>query len=91
MTFVEGENPSLGGFVGETSSAQQNQYNRAADKSVSNQDTPHNLVMSYVYELPVGKGKPYLSDMHPAEPVWRGRTAAGELCARTATEEPRLR
>lgn len=64
LTNVEGENPSLGGFVGEASSAQQNQYNRSADKSVSNQDTPHNLVLSYIYELPVGRGKPLLSDMN---------------------------
>lgn len=65
LTNVEGENPSLGGFVGETAGSQQNQYNRAADKSVSNQDTPHTVVLSYVYELPVGKGKPFLANMHP--------------------------
>lgn len=65
LTNVEGENPSLGGFVGEAAGAQQNQYNRAADKSVSNQDTPHNLVLSYIYELPVGRGKQFLGDMHP--------------------------
>lgn len=65
LSNVEGENPSLGGFVGDAAGNQQNQYNRAADKSVSNQDTPHNLVLSYVYELPVGKGKRYLGDMHP--------------------------
>jgi hypothetical protein len=65
LSNVEGENASLGTFVGDAQNSQQNQYNRAADKSVSNQDTPHNLVISYVYELPVGKGKKYLSDMHP--------------------------
>jgi hypothetical protein len=35
------------------------------DKAVASQDTPHNLRISYVYELPVGKGKPLLSNMHP--------------------------
>ena len=39
----------------------QNQYNRAVEKSVSSQDTPHNLRMSYVYELPFGQGKKWLS------------------------------
>jgi hypothetical protein len=39
----------------------QNQYNRAVEKSVSSQDTPHNLRMSYVYEMPFGKGKKWLS------------------------------
>ena len=38
----------------------QNQYNRGADKAVSMQDSPHNLRMSYVYELPFGKGKKWL-------------------------------
>lgn len=65
LTNVEGENPGLGGFVGDAQAQQQNQYNRKPDKSVSNQDTPHTLVLSYVYELPVGKGKKFLSDMHP--------------------------
>jgi hypothetical protein len=46
--------------------AVQNQYNRRLDKAVANQDTPHNLRLSYVYELPVGKGKALLGHMHPA-------------------------
>jgi hypothetical protein len=44
----------------------QNQYNRSLDKSVSFEDTPHNLRISYVYELPVGKGKRWLGGAHPA-------------------------
>jgi hypothetical protein len=46
--------------------AVQNQYNRRLDKAVASQDTPHNLRLSYVYELPVGKGKPLLGHMRPA-------------------------
>ncbi|HJZ98446.1 MAG TPA: hypothetical protein VKE70_18175, partial [Candidatus Solibacter sp.] len=46
--------------------AVQNQYNRRLDKAVASQDTPHNLRLSYVYELPIGKGKPLLGRMHPA-------------------------
>ncbi len=66
LSNVEGENPGQGQSVsGETASTQQNQYNRAADKSISSQDAPHNLVISYIYELPVGKGKKFLSNMHP--------------------------
>jgi hypothetical protein len=45
--------------------AVQNQYNRRADKAVASEDTPHNLRISYVYELPVGKGKKWLNAMHP--------------------------
>lgn len=46
--------------------AVQNQFNRRLDKAVASQDTPHNLRLSYVYELPIGKGKPLLGRMHPA-------------------------
>jgi hypothetical protein len=43
----------------------QNQYNRRGDKAVASQDTPHNLRISYVYDLPIGKGKRFLNNMHP--------------------------
>jgi hypothetical protein len=35
----------------------QNYYNRGADRSVSLYDTPQHLVISYVVELPFGRGK----------------------------------
>ncbi|MBV9625113.1 MAG: TonB-dependent receptor [Acidobacteria bacterium] len=34
-----------------------NVYNLAAEKSVDATDTPHSFVLSYVYELPVGKNR----------------------------------
>jgi hypothetical protein len=36
-----------------------NVYNLAAEKSVDATDTPHSFVLSYVYELPVGRGKKF--------------------------------
>jgi hypothetical protein len=36
-----------------------NVYNLAAEKSVDATDTPHSFVLSYVYELPVGRGRKY--------------------------------
>ncbi|WP_263366535.1 TonB-dependent receptor domain-containing protein [Edaphobacter bradus] len=36
-----------------------NNYNLAAEKSVDGSDIPHNLVASYVYELPIGRGKAF--------------------------------
>src|SRR6266567_3628364 len=45
--------------------AVQNQYNRRADKAVASQDTPHNLRISYVYELPFGQGKRFLGNSNP--------------------------
>ena len=41
-----------------------NVYNLAAEKSVDATDITHSLVLSYVYELPVGKGKKYGSGMN---------------------------
>lgn len=47
-----------------TLGAAQNQYNRRLDKSVAyNEDTPHNIRLSYVYDLPIGKGKALLGNM----------------------------
>lgn len=40
----------------------QNPYNLKAEKAVSNQDVPNNFVVSYVYDLPVGRGKAFLSN-----------------------------
>src|SRR5262249_10816163 len=39
----------------------QNYNNLQAEKSLAGFDTPDNLVISYVYDLPVGKGKRFLS------------------------------
>lgn len=41
----------------------QNTYNERAEKSVAAEDTPHTLRVSYVYELPIGRGKKLLSNM----------------------------
>jgi hypothetical protein len=39
----------------------QNPYDHKAEKAVSNEDIPNNVVVSYLYELPVGKGKKFLA------------------------------
>ena len=41
-----------------------NVYNLAAEKSVDATDTPHSFVLSYVYELPVGKGRKYAAGVN---------------------------
>jgi hypothetical protein len=43
--------------------AVQNQYDRRLDKAVASQDTPHNLRISYVYELPFGRRKKFFQSM----------------------------
>ncbi len=37
----------------------QNPFNLKDEKSLSNQDIPHRLVLSYIYELPVGEGRKF--------------------------------
>jgi len=55
--------PSRTGFPGESFSGAplQNFYDRRSERALASFDTPHNLVISYVYELPFGPGKPFLS------------------------------
>jgi hypothetical protein len=43
------------------SSGAQDSFNHKPEKSISQNDYPHNLVMSYSYELPLGTGKPFLN------------------------------
>ena len=43
-----------------------NYYNLAAERSVDGDDTPHSVVLSYIYELPVGTGKKFGSHMNRA-------------------------
>lgn len=40
----------------------QNPFDHKAEKAVSNQDVPQNFVVSYLYELPVGRGKRFLAN-----------------------------
>jgi len=58
----------------DTLGAVQNQYNRRLDKAVAyNEDTPHNIRLSYVYDLPIGRGKALLSRMpRPVDAVFGG-------------------
>jgi hypothetical protein len=46
------------GFFGVEGNSIQDPYSTGLDRSVSSYDVPHNLVLSGVYELPMGNGKP---------------------------------
>jgi hypothetical protein len=55
-----------------------NPENRQLERSISAYDTPHRLVASYVYDLPVGKGKRLAADLHPvANAIVGGWTFSG--------------
>jgi hypothetical protein len=50
--------PAFANFAG--GGTPQNPYDHKGDRSISTQDIPHQVVLSYVYELPVGRGKKFL-------------------------------
>ena len=62
---------------GEVSVGAQNPNNRRLERSVAPQDVSQRLVMNYIYELPFGKGKPFLSDSRLASALAGGWTITG--------------
>ncbi len=69
ISNVQGENPALGTFIANGDTSTQNAYDRSADKAISDQDVPHHVVLAYSYELPVGKGKRFLSSASGATQI----------------------
>lgn len=55
----------------------QNPFNLSQEKSVSNQDIPQNFVLSYIYELPVGRGKKFLNKGGFLNEVFGGWSISG--------------
>lgn len=55
--------PSVNGFPGESFSGAppQNFYNLRGERALTSWDTPQTLVLSYLYELPFGPGKPLVN------------------------------
>jgi hypothetical protein len=49
----------------EVSDTMRNYYDQRSDRSFSAHDLPQSFVTAMVYELPVGKGRKFGSDMHP--------------------------
>jgi hypothetical protein len=56
----------------EGSSGIRNFYNLKGDWSVDGDDIPHSLVLNYVYELPVGRGKRFGGGMNAVEDAVAG-------------------
>jgi hypothetical protein len=61
ITDADSAGPGVSGFIGTNSFIGENSYNRAAEKAVSQLDTPQRLVASFFYELPMGHGKRFLN------------------------------
>jgi len=56
-TWSKAIDPGSSGFFGVEGNSIQNPYDMRADRSVSSYNVPHNLVLSWVYDLPFGKNK----------------------------------
>ena len=59
LTDADSALPAFSQFSG--AALPQDTYNLKSEKSISYQDVPHMFVLSYIYELPVGKGKKFLN------------------------------
>jgi hypothetical protein len=67
-----------GASVGTTSNGPQDIHNFRAERSLADEHFKHRFVSSWVYDLPVGRGKAFLGNTHPAVNVALGGwTAAG--------------
>ena len=77
--LTNSETDALGGsgFFGTGNFLAQDNYNRKVEKTLSQLDTPHALVLSYTYELPVGPGKSVLNSGGFAGKIVGGWSVAG--------------
>ena len=55
----------------------QNPFDKRQEKALSSQDIPHTFVLSYIYSLPFGKGKMFLSHSSVLNEVVGGWTIGG--------------
>ncbi len=79
LTDADSSGPGVSGFIGTNEFIGQNSYNRKAEKAVSELDTPQSLVMSFFYEVPVGRGKKYLNQGGITNAVVGGWYSSGIL------------
>jgi Carboxypeptidase regulatory-like domain len=79
ITDADSQGPGVAGFMGANAWIGQNSYDRRAEKAVSELDTPQRLVVSFFYELPMGRGKRMLNTNGWANRVVGGWYTSGVL------------
>jgi carboxypeptidase family protein len=75
LTDADSALPAFVSFSG--GGSVQNSFNLKNEKSLSYQDIPHTFVVSYIYELPVGKGKRFLNKGGAVDKVLGGWQIGG--------------
>ena len=83
LTNADSAIPVFTGFSSNQFAAQ-NPFNPQSQKALSYQDTPHTLVISYLYELPAGRGKARFSQ-GVASKVLGGWAVSGVLRYQSGT------
>ena len=61
LTNADAQYPYQASWAAGNGNWAQNSYNAKAEKSLSYTDIPHRVILSYTYDLPVGKGKTFLN------------------------------
>ena len=85
ITTSDSMGPGVQGFIGDNAYIGQNSYNRRAEKSVSELDTPQSLVTSFFYQLPIGSGKRFLTHAGFASRLVSGWGVGGILTYHSGT------
>ena len=75
LTDADSALPAFVAFSGGGSA--QNTFNLKNEKSLSYQDIPHTFVVSYIYELPVGKGRKFLNKGGVSDKILGGWQVGG--------------
>jgi len=77
LTDADSAYAGLTAFFGSETFTAQNPKNLRSEKALSYQDVPHMFVLSYLYELPVGKGKKFVNKGGVADKVLGGWQIGG--------------
>lgn len=77
LTNADAEFPTESAFEANGVSGALNTYNLKAEKGLSQFDTPQSLIVSYSYELPLGKGKQFANRSRTADAIIGGWEVAG--------------
>jgi hypothetical protein len=68
-----------GASIGTTSAGPQDPRNFSAERALADENFKHRLVISYVYDLPFGKGRPLLNHAHPVLDLLVGEWTVGGI------------
>lgn len=79
LTNADSAYAGLTAFASSDTFKAQNPRDLKSEKALSFQDVPHSFVLSYLYELPVGKGKKFLNQGGVVDKVLGGWQVGGVL------------